>query len=72
MNLIKHRRPDIDKIYLYIKDPFESKYQLVINGKGNVGNETSKNPTAFIDHPQKINDIYENLEDYNPTKKRTV
>ena len=26
MNLIKHRRQDTDKIYLYIKDPFESKY----------------------------------------------
>ena len=22
-NLIKHERPDISKIYLYIKDPFE-------------------------------------------------
>ena len=29
--LIKNQRPDIDKIYLYIKDPFESKYQLLIN-----------------------------------------
>ena len=29
--LIKHQRPDIDKIYLYAKDPFESKYQLLIN-----------------------------------------
>ena len=29
--LIKHQQPDIDKIYLYVKDPFESKYQLLIN-----------------------------------------
>ena len=33
LNVIKHERPDIDKIYLYAKDPFKSKYQLVINGK---------------------------------------
>ena len=26
LNLMKHQRPDIDKIYLYVKDPFESKY----------------------------------------------
>ena len=26
LNLIKHQRPDIDKIYLYIKDPLEAKY----------------------------------------------
>ena len=29
--LIKHPQPDIDKIYLYDKDPLESKYQLLIN-----------------------------------------
>ena len=23
LNLIKHQRPDIDKKYLYVKDPFE-------------------------------------------------
>ena len=33
LNLIKHQRPGIDKIYLYVKDPFESNYQLLINGK---------------------------------------
>ena len=33
LNLIKHQRLDIDKIYLYVEDPFESKYQLLINGR---------------------------------------
>ena len=32
----------------------------------------NKNPKAFIDYCQTIDDIYENLEDYNPTKKRRV
>ena len=36
LNLIKYQRPNIDKIYLYIKDPFESKYQLIINGREKV------------------------------------
>ena len=31
LNLIKHQRPEIDKIYLYAKDPFKSKYQLLVN-----------------------------------------
>ena len=26
LNAIKHQWPDIDKIYLYVKYPFESKY----------------------------------------------
>ena len=32
LNLIKHRRPDTDKIYLYVKGLFRSKYQLLIHG----------------------------------------
>ena len=37
LNLIKNQRPDIDKINLYVKDQFESKYQFVFNGRQNVG-----------------------------------
>ena len=72
LNLIKHQRPDIDKIYLYVKDPFESKYQLRINGREKVVVENLKTPKAFIDYSQTIGDVYENLEDYNPTIKRRV
>ena len=35
LNLIKHRRPDIDKSCFY-KGPFESKYQFLINGRENI------------------------------------
>ena len=70
--MIKHRRPDIDKIYWYIKDSFESKYQLLINEREKVGIGKLKNPKAFIDYLQTIDDVYENLEDYNPAKKRKV
>ena len=33
INLINHE-PDIDKIYLYARDPYEVKYQLLINKRG--------------------------------------
>ena len=69
--LIKQQGLDIDKIYLYIKDPLQSK-QLLINGREKVGIESLKNPKAFTDYSQTIEDVYENLEDYNPTKKRRV
>ena len=72
MNLIKHRRPDIEKIYLYIQDPFESKYQSLTNGTKKIGIKNLKNPKAFIDYLQTIDDVYESLEDYNTTKKRRV
>ena len=70
LNLIK-QQPVIDKIYLYVKDPFQSKYQLLINGRKLI--ENFKNSKAFIiNYLQTIDDVYENLKDYNPTKKRRV
>ena len=43
LNLIE-KQPDIDKIYLYTKDPYESKYQYLINKREGV------DPKAFIDY----------------------
>ena len=57
-NLIKHQRPDFDKIYLYVKDPFQSKYQLIINVWEKVGTEILENPKAFIDYSQTIDGVY--------------
>ena len=31
-----------------------------------------KDPIAFIDYLQTIDDVYEKFEDYSPTKKRRV
>ena len=69
---IWYRLSDIDKIYLYVKDPFESKYQLLINGREKGGIEKLKNPKSFIDYSQTVDDAYENLKDCNPIKKRRV
>ena len=35
-NLINYQ-PDIDKIYLYAKNPFEAKYQFLINKRESTG-----------------------------------
>ena len=43
---------------------------MPINGREKVGIEILKNPKTFSDYSQTIDDVYENLEDYNPTKKR--
>ena len=72
MSIKENQRPSIDKIYLYTKHPLESKYQLLINRREKVWTEKLKNPKAFIDYPQTIDDVYENLEEYNPTVKRQV
>ena len=44
--------PDINKIYLNVKDPFKSKYQVLINGREKVGIENLKTPKVFIDYSQ--------------------
>ena len=70
LNWIKHQIPDIDKIYLYVKDPVRSKYQLLVNEKEKVGIENLKNLKAFIVYSQTVGDVHEDLDDYNTTKKR--
>ena len=75
LNLITHQLPDVVKIYLYVKDPLEWKYQLLFKEREKVGIKNLKNPKAYIDYTQITDDVYENLEDledYNPTKKRRV
>ena len=61
LKLTKHQQPDINKIYLCIKDPFESMYQLLFNGRERVGIKTLKHLKAFIDYSKTIDDVYENL-----------
>ena len=58
LNLIKNQRPDIDKIYLYVKNSFKSKHQLLINRREKVGIKKLKNLKAFIDYSQTIDDVY--------------
>ena len=45
---------------------------MLINGRGQFGTENLKNPKAIIDYSQTIDYVYENLEDYHPTKKIRV
>ena len=46
LNSINHQL-DIDKIYLYPKDSYESKHQLLIARHQDVGQKHFKDPRAF-------------------------
>ena len=59
----------IDKIYLYTKDLNESKYQLLINKREYVGVKLLNDPKAFIEYSYCMNDVYSNINDYNPNRK---
>ena len=45
---------------------------MLINGREILGIKHEKVQKAFIDYSQTFGDSYENLEDYNLTKKRKV
>ena len=70
LNLIKHQRPDIEKTYLYVKDTLKTKSQMLVSRREKAITENFKIPTVFIDYSRQNDDVYENLEDYNLTKKR--
>ena len=71
LNLIENQ-PDIDKIYLYGKDPYESKYQYLINKRESVGINHFKDPKAFIDYSNDMHDVYKNIDDYNLDIENTI
>ena len=53
LNLMKNQRPDpdINKIYVCVKDLFESKYQLLINGRKKMQKlKIKKSKSIFIDY----------------------
>ena len=71
LNLINNQ-PDIDKIYLYAKDPFLKKYQYLINKRERVGLNHFNDPKVFMEYSNDMQDVYKNIEDYNPIKNRKV
>ena len=71
LNLINNL-PDIDKIYLCAKDPYEAKYQYLINKREKVGLDYFDDPKAFIEYSNDMQDVYKNIDDYNLRKKRKV
>ena len=71
LNLIDNQT-DIDKIYLYAKDPYEAKYQYLINKREKVGLDHFNDLRVFMEYSNDVQDVYKNIEDYNPGKKRKI
>ena len=71
LNLINNQ-PDIDNIYLYARYPYETKYQYLINKREKVGLNHFDDTKAFMEYSIDMQDVYKNIEDYNPIKKRKI
>ena len=71
LNLITNQ-PDTDKIYLDAKDPYEAKYQFLINKTESAGLKHFNDPKAFIEYSNDMQDVYKNINDYNPNKENKI
>ena len=74
LNLIKEQDKSdvIDKIYLYARDLNKPKYQFLIKNPENAGIKHVNNPNAFIECSNTMDDVYENIHDYNSSRKRKI
>ena len=71
LNLINDQG-DIDKIYLYAKDLSKPKYKFLIKKRENAGIKHLSDPNAFIECSNTMDDVYENIDDYNLSRKRKI
>ena len=71
LNLINEQK-DIDKIYFYAKDLSASKYEYLITNRENAGIKHLNDSKAFIECSNTMNDIYENIDNYNLNRKKKI
>ena len=71
LNLINEQN-DIDKIYLYARDLNEPKYKVLIKKRKDAGIKHLNDRNAFIECSNSMDDVYKNIHDYNPSRKRKI
>ena len=71
INLINEQN-DIHKIYLYARDLNEPKYEHLINKREDVGIKHVNNPNVFTECSNTMDNVYENINDYNSSRRRKI
>ena len=57
---------------MYAKNPYETKYQYLINIRGKVGLKHFNDPKAFIEYSNDMRNVYKNIDDYNLDKENKI
>ena len=57
---------------MYAKDLSEPKYEYLIKKCKDVGTKHANNSNAFIERSNTMDDVYENIHDYNPNRRRNI
>ena len=71
LNLI-NSQPDISKIYFYAKDPYEAKYQFLINKSENAGLKYFNDRKVFIEYSNDMQNVYKNIDECHADKERKI
>ena len=69
LNLINEQK-NIDEIYRHAKDLREPKYEYLIKNRENAGIKHLNDSEGFIECSNTMEDVYKNIDDYNPNRKR--
>ena len=54
------------------KNPYEAKYQYLINKREGTGIDHLNNPKAFIEHSNDMHDVYKNIDEYNVEERKIL
>ena len=57
---------------MYVKDLSEPKNEFLIKKRQNAGIKHFNDPNAFMECSNTMDDVYENIDDYNPNKQRKI
>ena len=57
---------------MYSKDPYEAKYQFLINKREGTGLKLFNDTKSFIEYSNDMQDVYKNVQKYNIGKKRKI
>ena len=71
LNLMNEQK-NIDKIYLYARDLSKSNYEYLIKNCENARIKHLNDSKAFIECSNTIDVVYENINDYNPSRRRKI
>ena len=71
INLINEQN-DVDKTYLYARDLSEPKYEYFIKKREEVRINHLNSPNAFIECSNTMNYVYDNINDYNSSRRRKI
>ena len=57
---------------MYAKDLSEPKYEFLIKKREDAGIKHFNDTEAFIECSNTMDDVYENIDNYNPSRKRKI